>query len=247
MFNKAWFWVGRSSVACVCRWESAFIREYPPESKKLTNIQGVSSIARHKPIWTKTNFLTLNPLPQSSFRARSFFFCYKYRIKHIIYHHRTTLFVKFSRFASLLFLFCCSHVFILVFVDDDEDFWIRFWLSIFRAVKKALKMKRKRQQQRLVRMKIWTCKWKSSSLALGRNFGQFHRTTKKVHATNWRWLSRVFWKISLTPLSCNTCFYQLISGPTCSSDRMKNCFSNQTVELHSFHKSQSWAGPEKLV
>lgn len=68
---------------------------------------------------------------------KSFFFCYKYRIKHIIYHHRTTLFVKFSRFASFLFLFCCSHVFILVFVD----FWIRFWLSIFRAVKKALKIR----------------------------------------------------------------------------------------------------------
>lgn len=125
---------------------------------KLIDIEGVNSIAAHKAskqaISTKTNFLTLNPFLQS-IRTRSFFFCYKYRIKHIIYHHRTTLFVKFSRFASFLFLFCCSHVFILVFVD----FWIRFWLSIFRAVKKALKMKRKRQQQRFAKMKIWTCKW----------------------------------------------------------------------------------------
>lgn len=138
--------------------------------------------------------------------------------------------MKFSRFASLLFLFCCSHVFILVFVfNDDDDFWIRFLTFNFSCGWKGIENEAAAIRED-VNMDM------SSSLELGtkleRKFTQ--RTEDDYRACFERYHS-------LTPLSCNTCFYQLISGPTCSSDRMKNWFSNQTEELHSFHKSQSYS------
>jgi hypothetical protein len=38
--------------------------------------------------------------------------------------------VKFSRFASLLFLFCCSHVFILVLSTFEFDFDFQFFVRL---------------------------------------------------------------------------------------------------------------------